>query len=51
VKIEEETHHRALAVGKAMFDAAEIESKDSGKVIKNLHTIKDSIWEFEKEFK
>ena len=51
VKIEEETHHRALAVGKAMFDAAEMEIKDSGKVIKNLHTIQDSIWEFEKEFK
>jgi PUA domain protein len=51
VKIEEETHHRALAVGKAMFDAAEMESKNSGKVVKNLHTIQDPIWEFEKEFK
>ena len=51
VKIEEETHHRALAVGKAMYDAAEMESKDSGKVIENLHTIQDPIWEFEKEFK
>jgi PUA domain protein len=51
VKIEEETKHRALAVGKAMFDAADMESKDSGKVIKNLHTIQDPIWQFEKEFK
>ncbi len=51
VKVEEETHHRALAVGKAMFDAAEMESKDSVKVVKNLHTIQDPIWEFEKEFK
>ena len=51
LKIEEETHHRALAVGKAMFDAAEMESKDSGKVIMNLHTIQDPIWQFEKEFK
>lgn len=51
VKIEEETHHRALAVGKAMYDAAEMEKKDSGKVIKNLHTIQDPIWQFEKEFK
>ncbi|MFX0082447.1 MAG: PUA domain-containing protein [Candidatus Hodarchaeota archaeon] len=51
VKIEEETKHRALAVGKAMFDAAEIKSKNSGKVIKNLHTIQDSIWQFEKQFK
>jgi PUA domain protein len=51
VKIEEETKHRALAVGKAMYDASEMESISSGKVIKNLHTIQDSIWQFEKQFK
>ncbi|MHA2182368.1 MAG: PUA domain-containing protein, partial [Promethearchaeota archaeon] len=51
VKIEEETKHRALAVGKALFDATDMEAKDSGKVIKNLHTIQDPIWQFEKEFK
>jgi len=51
VRIIEETKNRPLAVGKAMFDAPEMEAKDSGKVIKNLHTIQDSVWEFEKEFK
>ncbi len=51
VQIREETKNRALAVGKSMFDAPEMESKTSGKVIKNIHTIQDSIWEFEKEFK
>ena len=51
VAILEETKHRALAVGKAMFDAPEMETKTSGKVIKNLHTIQDSIWDFEKQFK
>jgi len=51
VKVIEETQNRALAVGKAMFDASEMEAKSSGKVIKNLHTIQDSIWEFEKQFK
>ena len=51
LKIEEETKHRALAVGKAMFDAPEMESKTLGKVVKNLHTIQDAIWEFEKQFK
>lgn len=51
VAIIEETKNRALAVGKAMFDASEMEVKSSGKVIKNLHTIQDSIWEFEKQFK
>ncbi len=51
VAIIEETKNRALAVGKAMFDAPEMETKTAGKVIKNLHTIQDSIWEFEKQFK
>ena len=51
VKIEEETHHRALAVGKALYNAAEMKATTSGKVIKNLHTIQDPIWEFEKQFK
>jgi PUA domain protein len=51
VKIEEETKHRALAVGKAMFDASEMKSKKSGKVVKNLHTVQDPIWQFEKQFK
>ncbi|MFW9999118.1 MAG: DUF1947 domain-containing protein [Candidatus Hodarchaeota archaeon] len=51
VAIIEETRNRALAVGKALFNAPEMELKSSGKVVKNLHTIQDSIWEFEKEFK
>ena len=51
VRIIEETKSRALAVGKAMFDAPEMEAKSSGKVVKNLHTIQDSVWEFEKQFK
>ncbi|MFX1310246.1 MAG: DUF1947 domain-containing protein [Promethearchaeota archaeon] len=51
VRIIEETKNRALAVGKAMYDASEMEKKSSGKVIKNLHTIQDSVWQFEKQFK
>ena len=51
VRIIEETKNRALAVGKALYDASEMEIKSSGKVIKNLHTIQDSVWEFEKQFK
>lgn len=51
VRIADETHNRALAVGKALFDAHAIEAKSSGKVIKNLHTIQDNVWKFEKEFK
>lgn len=51
IQIVDETHSRALAVGKALFDANAMESKTSGKVIKNLHTIKDNVWKFEKQFK
>ena len=51
VRIIEETKNRALAVGKALYDASEMVIKSSGKVIKNLHTIQDSVWEFEKQFK
>jgi PUA domain protein len=49
--IVDETHDRALAVGKSMYDADQMNKKDSGKVVKNLHTIQDSVWEFEKQFK
>jgi len=51
VVIVDENHDRALAIGKAMFDAKEMENKNSGKVVKNLHTIQDNVWKFEKQFK
>lgn len=51
IQIVDENNHRTLAVGKAMFNSKEMEAKTSGKVIKNLHTIKDNIWKFEKQFK
>ena len=49
--IVDETHDRALAIGKSLFDGKVMKGKDSGKVVKNLHTINDSVWEFEKLFK
>ncbi len=51
VRIADESHDKTLAVGKAMFNAQEMESIKKGKVIKNLHTIKDSVWNFAKDFK
>ena len=51
VVIVDENHDRALAIGKAMLDSKQMEDKNSGKVVKNLHTIQDSVWKFEKEFK
>ena len=51
VRIADESHDKTLAVGKAMFNAQEMESIKKGKVVKNLHTIKDSVWNFAKDFK
>ena len=50
VKIADETHGRTLAVGKAMFDAKEMEDKKKGKVVYNLHTINDDIWNLAKSW-
>ena len=50
IRIADESHDKTLAVGKALFDADEMQDKKKGKVVKNLHTIKDSVWEFSKEF-
>ena len=51
VRISDETHDRILAVGQAMLDADEMEKETSGKVVKNLHTIRDQVWKFAKTFK
>jgi PUA-domain protein len=50
IEIVDEKNNRSLAVGKALFDAKDMEVKTSGKVIKNLHTVNDNIWKFEKQF-
>ena len=51
VRIVDENHGRALAIGKALYNATEMSEHNKGKIIKNLHTIQDSVWVFEKEFK
>ena len=51
VVIVDENHDRALAIGKSLLDAKQMEDTSSGKVVKNLHTIQDDVWKFEKEFK
>ena len=51
ILIQDSVHGRTLAVGKAMFDAAMMQTMDKGKVIKSIHSLKDPIWEFSKEFK
>ncbi len=51
VKIKEELHGRALAVSVAMYDAPTMQSMQKGKVLKNIHTVNDPIWEFSKSFR
>lgn len=45
VCIIEESHHKFLAVGKAMVSSSELETMEKGEVIKNLHYISDKFWE------
>ena len=40
----DETHGKKLAVGIALFASNEMNSLNSGKVIKNLHYVGDEIW-------
>ena len=45
VCIVEESHHKFLAVGKALVDSSELESMKKGEIIKNIHYISDRFWE------
>jgi len=45
VCIVEETHHKFLAVGKAMVSSSELENMDKGEIIQNIHYISDRFWE------
>jgi len=50
LQIVDENNHRAIAVGKAMYDAKEMEVMNEGKVIKNLLCVKSKVWNFIKHF-
>ena len=41
----EESHHKFLAVGKAIVSSTELENMEKGEVIKNMHYISDKFWE------
>ena len=51
ILIKDPTHNRVLAVGEAIFDAAEMETQEKGKVITCVHSLTDGIWAFSKTFK
>ncbi len=50
LQIVDENNHRAIAVGKAMYNAKEMENMNEGKVIKNLLCVKSKVWNFIKHF-
>lgn len=50
IKIQDSIHNRVLAIGRALFNAQEMELKKAGNVIENIHTLNDKIWKFSKEF-
>ncbi len=49
VVVVDEQHNKPLAIGLSMFDAGDMQQMDSGKVIRSLHHIGDSLWEFGKD--
>lgn len=40
----DETHKQPICITRALFDGQEIETMNSGKVLKNIHYVGDDIW-------
>jgi PUA domain protein len=49
VVVKDQTHGKALAVGKALEDSDAVQAMAKGYVIDNLHYISDKMWEAYKE--
>lgn len=47
VIIVEETHRKALAIGKALMEGQQMVDADSGKAIKSITHVGDKLWNFE----
>ena len=47
VAIHEEKAETLIGVGQALISGKEFSKTNKGKVIKNLHHLKDSIWELQ----
>jgi len=47
VVIVEERYGKPLAIGIALYDAAEIQHLETGKAVRNIHYVGDDIWNFE----
>ena len=49
VKVLDEKHGKAIAIGKALHASDEIRSMGRGKVVENLHYVGDKLWRLVKE--
>lgn len=47
IVINEEKHHKALAIGISLISGKEMVENDKGKAIENLHYVGDPIWELD----
>ncbi|HOI13023.1 MAG TPA: RNA-binding protein [Methanoculleus sp.] len=47
VQVVEERHGKPLAVGIALFDAADMERQEKGKSVKSIHYVGDDLWNLE----
>lgn len=47
IVVVDKNNHKPLAVGIALFDSQEMQSMNSGKVIKNIHYVGDELWRTE----
>lgn len=46
VVIDEETHHKPLAIAKAIYSSMKMKEMGKGKVLKNLHCVGDKLWNY-----
>ncbi len=47
VQVVEERHGKPLAIGIALFDAADMERQEKGKSVKSIHYVGDDVWNLE----
>ena len=49
VKVLDERHGKAIAIGKALYASDDIRGMRKGKVVKNLHYVGDKLWKLVKD--
>ena len=49
VKVLDERHGKAIAVGQALVSSSELRAAERGRVVRNLHYVGDKLWRLAKE--